>query len=472
MVLAALVCLTLKGGTTMGEVRSYLPPDLRMPDMPDERQNGWTLAMAAVGGGPRMTTVDDLLVDGLRKMAKDRAGSPKLPENPRGPDVRTLVRALPKQPTAADLAKAEEALRPLEPKLRLLKAAAIRPVWAAPRFDGSYRPRIGEFENDFPTLAGFKQLALALSLRADVRLAQGKPDEAVQDVMLLRTFGERMTTGYGTTIMHLVGGAVESIANNAAIRVAFHPALKAEHVNVLVAAWSGGPRFNALRNVYRHDLDRGTLKTIASSPTQLDTLWEGAVVSASFRREVAKVPALDRKATVEELARRYRIAMENRERPWSDQLRIGGAEAPASAVPKEFQTPPKPGQKLTKRQEQILLKELKSRPNFLGRELIEVSTSIFPSMEEAERRREAFGRMTYAALALRREEIARREAGSPSLLSALPKDPFSAKTLHYDSERRVLWSVGPDGKDDGGKGKEKTFFLGPDLGIQLPAEKK
>jgi hypothetical protein len=37
------------------------------------------------------------------------------------------------------------------------------------------------------------------------------------------------------------------------------------------------------------------------------------------------------------------------------------------------------------------------------------------------------------------------------LLDAVPEDPFDGKPMRYDAARHVVWSVGPDGKDDGGR---------------------
>ncbi|MBI3721124.1 MAG: hypothetical protein HY248_01100 [Fimbriimonas ginsengisoli] len=36
------------------------------------------------------------------------------------------------------------------------------------------------------------------------------------------------------------------------------------------------------------------------------------------------------------------------------------------------------------------------------------------------------------------------------ILKAIPIDPFDDNPVHYSKERGILWSVGPDGKDDDG----------------------
>jgi len=42
------------------------------------------------------------------------------------------------------------------------------------------------------------------------------------------------------------------------------------------------------------------------------------------------------------------------------------------------------------------------------------------------------------------------EALVPTYLAALPRDPFGGAPLHYARERRLVWSVGRDGRDAGG----------------------
>jgi hypothetical protein len=60
----------------------------------------------------------------------------------------------------------------------------------------------------------------------------------------------------------------------------------------------------------------------------------------------------------------------------------------------------------------------------------------------------------------------------------LPRDPFNEKPFGYrlTDEGFMLWSVGPDGKDDGGKTFEElelnSMDNGGDLVLRVPPAKK
>lgn len=470
MVLAALIGLTLQGGTTMGEVRSYLPPDLRLPEMPAEMENGWNLAMAAAGGAIRTRTAADFRVDVAK--ALERAKEPTKPQ-PKGPDVRTLLRSWPEKPSPEDIAKAEQALRPLEMRLRLLKAATERPVWFAPRLDASDRPSMFAFEDDFRVLAGLRQLGQALALRSKIRLAKGDTEGALNDVLLLRRAGDHLTMGYTTLITNIVGKGIVSIANRAAVEAAFHSGFRENEVALLASAWRESLPSQRYQNLFRYELDKGTLQFIAANPTRIDQSVSWKIFSPSLVREAGKYPILDRKATIRKLVNRYRVAIDNRTRPWYSQAKIKVESRSDRFLPKELDQPLKAGKKLTAAQERSILSYLKAHPNTIGEHSVAMATTLLPMFEESERRQEAFDRMTFALLMLRQEELARRESNRAPLvlMSALPKDPFSNGTLRYDSDRRVLWSVGPDGRDNGGRATE-FFFLKPDMGINLPQEAK
>jgi len=50
-----------------------------------------------------------------------------------------------------------------------------------------------------------------------------------------------------------------------------------------------------------------------------------------------------------------------------------------------------------------------------------------------------------------------------------PDDPFGTGPLHYDAQRRLVWSVGPDGEDDGGSFDERAFSSkSADVVLELP----
>jgi hypothetical protein len=97
-------------------------------------------------------------------------------------------------------------------------------------------------------------------------------------------------------------------------------------------------------------------------------------------------------------------------------------------------------------------------------------------VSQASRRKHAFVRCLVVSLALERY---RQEKGSwpdklealtPKYLAGLPLDPYDGKPIRYRrvAEGVIVYSVGPDGKDDGGVlDRRNPIKPGTDLGLQL-----
>jgi hypothetical protein len=106
--------------------------------------------------------------------------------------------------------------------------------------------------------------------------------------------------------------------------------------------------------------------------------------------------------------------------------------------------------------EMATLKWAKSKENAVGVLLLSVSLPTFGQASLAALKSEASRGLTEVVLAARRGMV---ETGSlPGSYAELKNfglpddvvDPFSGKAFGYDSARGVAWSVGSDGKDDGG----------------------
>ena len=63
------------------------------------------------------------------------------------------------------------------------------------------------------------------------------------------------------------------------------------------------------------------------------------------------------------------------------------------------------------------------------------------------------------------------EALAPRYIAKVPVDIFSQSPLHYRRTERgyVVYSVGANRKDDGGKPREPGRYMENDLVIQVPA---
>ena len=55
-----------------------------------------------------------------------------------------------------------------------------------------------------------------------------------------------------------------------------------------------------------------------------------------------------------------------------------------------------------------------------------------------------------------------------NILASVPLDPFDNASLRYSRERRIVWSVGEDGVDDGGEGADQLRWWTGDAVWQIP----
>lgn len=93
--------------------------------------------------------------------------------------------------------------------------------------------------------------------------------------------------------------------------------------------------------------------------------------------------------------------------------------------------------------------------------MLEFLMPVFDQFAQTNTRAEANRRLTRAALELWRS----------GEVSALPKDPFGSGPLHFRKQGHdwTIWSVGPDGKNDGGKPESEAGRGGYDLVIRYDA---
>jgi len=68
----------------------------------------------------------------------------------------------------------------------------------------------------------------------------------------------------------------------------------------------------------------------------------------------------------------------------------------------------------------------------------------------------------HAALPPNLADLAQLAPGVP-----MPKDYYAGEPFHYDRSRRIFWSVGENGVDDGGKAGPNRY-AGPDLVWPIP----
>lgn len=108
---------------------------------------------------------------------------------------------------------------------------------------------------------------------------------------------------------------------------------------------------------------------------------------------------------------------------------------------------------------------LASVENPAGKLYVLIATPHWDAVSETVFRRQAQGNALQVLLAWRRlgraaDISALREAG---LLAADPADPFADGALRIDAKRARVWSVGPDGVDQGGEGDGENLGRPDDL---------
>lgn len=455
----------------MGAVRAWVPADLALPKMPPASMNGWKAAAECLTKPPSANPIPDLLIQMGPLIDRNPFDGKKPPQvgRPQTPNLGAVSHYWPDKPTAADFRVAKWAIEPYEARLRRLERAVAYPVWATPSLPDGYRPKADE--NYEPYLSGAGDLAKALVLRAYIKLDAGKPEQAVADIVLLRCVVNRLLAGRGSLGMRSSGESLAPIADHAAIRLAYSGRLTANQVATLQKEVANAPDPEALVSNLRCYFDQDLLQRITAARTDLGP----ADSSESFRHQMQGVTLLDRRETVDFAVERFRKAIENRTRPWSRQIKINSTYD----IENDDEALPMPDRSSSPKEERDFADYYRSHPNALGRQIVEVSSSILETLESSARSHDARQRVTLAALALRRFEIAERRV--PGTLAALvvtrhlaevPRDPFTNEPLRYDAARRAIWSVGADGKDNGGKGRSKGalfFFLNADIGTELPA---
>lgn len=428
MTMLTLLVLGAGQGVTLGEVRGYVPPRLKPPAMPRDRDNGWPLLLKAAGrSNPRPASFYG---------EDDAAPAPYVRT------VSTILSKWRKKPEPADLRSAKRALASYESQIRFLKAALARPTWASPRQADQVRPTLGPAIADFAANMGMKELAKALALRARVHAFEGKGSMAVADVALARRMGSRLSEGNTHLVNALVGSAIEAIADDAALQISGYPKIGPVDVAALRKIVAVEPNPRRVANTLRVEFDTYSLPTIAAVPSDPEGLAKAQLIPSAWVTAVHGLPLFDRRETVRLLAEPF--------------LSVGIKDHPS-----EPKKPPflelKPGQRLTASETEHLRRWIRANPNFVGRELSGAFGSIPQSFEESMRNAEAGRRLTLSGIAVR--EALLRTKKMPASLELLfgkgkvPLDPFGHGPLRYDAKTRRIWSVGKDGKDDGGQGK-------------------
>jgi hypothetical protein len=415
--------------------------------------------MEASGGGTRLK--DPL--DGLDRAIRRGQTNPNAKHG--GRNVVELIAALDRRPTKRDLDEARRTVAAVAPRIAKLQAALRYPVWAEPWMADRVVPRVTA-STWFPQLAGLKELVRVLTLRSHLRLQEGKPDEAVADLILARQVGARLAQGSVGLITHLTAIAMEGIADASILKLAARPELTDRHRARLQRLVEERVAFTRLDPVLRREFDGAVVQMAASldDPTRDPDLL--AKVPAKLRPMFRATPLLLRADTVRAAAPYYMATKDLLRGPYVPNRRFSRLPRLLPPDAPDWGAYILPNASPSEKQFEAFLAYANKHPNLFGRSVVEGSLPVLISLETAERQRVARARMTLIALASLR--ASRRNGALPPsvdslvrqrLLASAPIDPFSGKPLRYDAARRLVWSVGKDAKDGGGRDKRADLVM-------------
>ncbi len=403
---------------TPASLLKTLPPDLLPPhrEIPAEA-NGWLLAQKAAA----------------------RTNAPKGWSDLVGRDLLT----------PADLALARRSVAAFAPRLDLLRRALTEPAWEQPR------PTPDAL--NFPEYAALKELAKAAVLRAELALVERRPGDAATDLLMVRDLGARLADSGSAEIAYLVGVALRAIGNRALQRAAWHPAMTpAVLKRALASVPEGALTDPALARALQDDVRDFFVPNLAGMKGPVLDPKDDSVDGRVFR---GHPDPFDRTETLRLVAEGLRAAVANTDRSWKDQTDVAALAAGWTAgftFEEDAETP------LTEAQIVAYRAAAAKVGNPFGRNTAATTVgTIMVGINGLSFRIRADDSATRATLLLAR--AAKRSGGTlPKALPESVRDPFSGAPLGYDPARALLWSVGPDGRDDGGDGLPGAFQSGKD----------
>ena len=364
-------------------------------------------------------------------------------------------------------------LQQMDKPLARVVAATRRPAYYNPVVPattaGSTPGLIGAL---LPTVQGCRQLASALLCRAMLRTAQGKVDEAWQDLLACHRLGRLVSRG-GTLIELLVGIAIEHVAHKADLVFLEHAKLTSKQV---LACWADLEQLPPMATVAEKiDLSERfmLLDTMMITARQGLAVVEQAAagrptptgkdsfLSRAFTRSIQWDPALtagndwcDRMVACLRMTERDARAKESAAIDRDLRALKGGVMSFKSAA---------------------RFTAARGRGEIMGKILVGLMLPAFISVQNAADRCAQEQRNLHLAFALAAYQ---RDQGHypaklaelcPKYLKDVPGDLFSGKPLIYRlvDQGYLLYSVGVNGVDDGGRGNDDEP-RGDDLSIRMP----
>jgi hypothetical protein len=369
-----------------------------------------------------------------------------------------------------------EWLKANEKPLALVVEATKRPRYYNPlvtgKKDGEAASLIGVL---LPSVQKCRELNAALTARAMLRVHEKQFDAAWADLLASHRLGRLMTQG-GTIIESLVGIAIGQIANTATLAYLDQVPLSAKQIRERLAELQQLPPLSPFADrihLGERFMGLDSMQFIRRNGMEaLRNLADGLPADKPTPEQLKAMNLIDWAVGLKELNRSYdRMVAAARlpDRP-ARQKEFAAIEQELSRLKKEGLDPEQLNQLLEKPDklnQQVSLAITRSLMVLLLPALQRVQAAYDRSDQVNRNLQVAF------ALAAYRAETGRYPAQlaelAPKYLAAVPGDQFSGKPLIYRAEGNgyVLYSVGQNEKDDGGKGFDDDP-PGDDLRVRMP----
>jgi type II secretory pathway pseudopilin PulG len=343
--------------------------------------------------------------------------------------------------------------------LAIVVEATKRPEFFNPLVPGTTNGKSnGMISCLLPAVQKCRALATALTCRAQLRLAEGKIDDAWQDLLACHRLGRLMSHG-GTLIEQLVGIAIDAVACNAGLTFLSHAKLSSQQALACLKDLQNLPPMASLADkidtgermfcldtimlLVRDGIDQlNSLENLAATPKKKDPVlarafsrsinWDPALINVNrfFDRVATAMRIEDRPAREREMA-----ALDNKIK-----LMKVVADDQAGSVGKVFMGP-------------------KQRGESIGNVLIALLLPAFQKLHQAADRSEQFNRNQQLAFALAAYRAdngkypAKLDELAPKYLKSVPNDLFSGQPMIYrpTDNGYLLYSIGLNGIDDDGR---------------------
>jgi hypothetical protein len=385
-----------------------------------------------------------------------------------------MVRATNQPWTAKDEPELADWLARNEKPLAVVMEATRRPQY--------YNPLVPNRTEDWspgllsalvPSVQKCRELTTALACRAMLRVSEGKIDEAWQDLLACHRLGRLLARG-GTLIELLVGIAIEQIANKADLAFLDHSNLTFTQVLACLEDLRKLPPMSPLADKInlceRFSLLEIIMLTARHGTSVLESLSGSKGRPANgdefkdrlFTRSINWDPAM-RNANlwydclVSTLRIQDRTAREQEMAAISLELKMLKQQVAGMGLLEKASLGPA------------------SRGEWIGNILIALMLPAIDKVQDAVDRCEQGQRNLHVAFALaaylhdQGHYPAKLDDLAPKYLPKISDDLFSGEPLIYRLEDNgyLLYSVGPNGKDEDGRGREDDP-PGDDLSVRMP----